>query len=971
MYIIIKGEDKTDKVSNYSFDTNKQKINIWFYGSRDPYSYDWSNVDIGPIKERKINNNQIVVYKDNYIENIKKFEYIGDGENASVKILANGQIMYYKDKNIKIQKYKKYNIEKDDIILMDGKIMTIENIEFTDDFARVKFSGNDKSYVYKKEKIIIEKHKNLEFKKILQYYTEVAKVKDSNINDKVERYLERQINNITIQKDSALYAYLSQKINKRQSNNKQTIYPFGINLSQRNAIKNAETNQLSLIQGPPGTGKTRSILNILANLIIQGKTAAVVSSNNDAIKNVQEKMEEEGYGFLIALLGNSENKELFFKEQPNYPEDLLQWKINSEEKERLLLDIQVHENKVISSLEDKNNLAIIEQQLLEYKHEYDFFVEYLQKQDISKLKKLRFFKLDNNKLLKLLIELNYQQDQALNLVKKITYLIKYGIYDFQQFDKLDSIIIDLQDKYYKQKILELEKYKEEVKHRLKFNNYDTEIRSLISKSRDYFRAYLADIFYINLYSKRTEFSSSNYFHSNNFNKFVKEYPVILSTTHAISKSKSQDYTFDFLIVDEASQVELVPGIIALSTAKSAVIVGDLKQLPHIPEEKIKQEQFDEWHKRFGITDSYNYYKHNLLSSFNAIFGDKIANQLLREHYRCHNKIISFCNKKYYDNLLVCHTKTNNENPLVLLKTAAGNHMRYSEHAVNKITNIRELESLIDKKFLKIAGINFTCEKTFGFIAPFRGQANVAHEILPSEFQKDTVHKFQGRECDVVMFSSVLDKKNISKQRLKFVDEPSLINVAMSRAKEKFILVSDVDVFKMANGEINDLIRYMEYYKEESILYNSDVRSIFDLLYTDYEEVLKYKRSNRYWKKSKFDSENLMHELIGKILSEEKNKKYKYKSETRLKELFRNTEKLNEEEKKYIQNNARVDFVIYNRFDNQIIVAIEVDGFHYHENNPKQILKDKLKDRIFQKYSIPLLRLKTNYANEEEKIQSYL
>ena len=52
--------------------------------------------------------------------------------------------------------------------------------------------------------------------------------------------------------------------------------------------------------------------------------------------------------------------------------------------------------------------------------------------------------------------------------------------------------------------------------------------------------------------------------------------------------------FNYVIVDEASQVELVPGIIALSTAKNAVIVGDLKQLPHIPEEKIKQEQLDEW-----------------------------------------------------------------------------------------------------------------------------------------------------------------------------------------------------------------------------------------------------------------------------------------------------------------------------------------------------------------------------------------
>jgi len=78
----------------------------------------------------------------------------------------------------------------------------------------------------------------------------------------------------------------------------------------------------------------------------------------------------------------------------------------------------------------------------------------------------------------------------------------------------------------------------------------------------------------------------------------------------------------------------------------------------------------------------------------------VASVILREHYRCHSQIIGFCNKKYYDGELICHTKSDSENPLVLLKTVKGNHMRIGEEAANRITNIRELESLKDKEFLR-------------------------------------------------------------------------------------------------------------------------------------------------------------------------------------------------------------------------------------------------------------------------------
>ena len=44
---------------------------------------------------------------------------------------------------------------------------------------------------------------------------------------------------------------------------------------QYTAVKNAMENQISVIQGPPGTGKTQTILNIIANILMQDKTVQI------------------------------------------------------------------------------------------------------------------------------------------------------------------------------------------------------------------------------------------------------------------------------------------------------------------------------------------------------------------------------------------------------------------------------------------------------------------------------------------------------------------------------------------------------------------------------------------------------------------------------------------------------------------------------------------------------------------------
>ena len=52
-----------------------------------------------------------------------------------------------------------------------------------------------------------------------------------------------------------------------------------------------------------------------------------------------------------------------------------------------------------------------------------------------------------------------------------------------------------------------------------------------------------------------------------------------------------------------------------------------------------------------IPNNYDYLQHSFLSSVSNAITDA-PRKLLQEHYRCHPKIIEFCNKKFYDGNLI-------------------------------------------------------------------------------------------------------------------------------------------------------------------------------------------------------------------------------------------------------------------------------------------------------------------------------
>lgn len=142
------------------------------------------------------------------------------------------------------------------------------------------------------------------------------------IADDEENILSKQYDFVDLKRDNVpLAQYLGDKTRLAAYRlPSQVFYPFGCNASQKAAVEAALTNQVSIIQGPPGTGKTQTILNIIANLLMAGKTVLVVSNNNSAVENVQEKLQGEGLGFIVAKLGSVKNKESFIANQTGCPD---------------------------------------------------------------------------------------------------------------------------------------------------------------------------------------------------------------------------------------------------------------------------------------------------------------------------------------------------------------------------------------------------------------------------------------------------------------------------------------------------------------------------------------------------------------------------------------------------------------------------------------------------------------------------
>ncbi|MPM72285.1 hypothetical protein SDC9_119258 [bioreactor metagenome] len=251
----------------------------------------------------------------------------------------------------------------------------------------------------------------------------------------------------------------------------------------------------------------------------------------------------------------------------------------------------------------------------------------------------------------------------------------------------------------------------------------------------------------------------------------------------------------------------------------------------------------------------------------------------------------------------------------------------------------------------------------GIIAPYRAQvAAISSQLAGTSIEVDTVHKFQGREKDTMVLTTVDDVVT------DFSDDPYLLNVAISRAKKRLILVAPGNE-QPADSNIRDLIEYIKYNNYQVI--ESELYSVFDLLYQQYtsQRIAYLKKHARV---SQYDSENLMYGAITDLLKQRAQLSLRIICHQPLNMLIRDPKRLDERECQYTMNAAtHLDFLIYNYISKRPVLAVEVDGFHFHKPGTAQYERDRMKDHILQLYNIPLLRFATNGSGEIEELNRFL
>jgi hypothetical protein len=861
-----------------------------------------------------------------------------------------------KSDKIKKDEQPSPNTLKDKVqIIIEGidKTNSIRTFDESNDKIKITFYSNNKVYSFSKDKVQIRRStlSNDMALKCFEYLKRIAQpsqLQESQIDD----ILAKQYDKIGfLNEENMLSVFLTGKLNNmKQSNTIVAVYPFGFNMSQKAAVDNALKNQLTIIEGPPGTGKTQTILNIIANAIMRDESVAVVSSNNSAILNVQEKLEKYQVDFIAACLGNADNKKKFIESQKPLP-DIAAWKLSMELKNSICQSLQNLYTALSDMLEKRNNLSRIKQELDAIEIEYAHFNKY---SEYDHEPFLHYLNTTINSSAALKLWFICEKYIGLGKIRRLfmrffnVFLYRVIINKAFYFTDPDTMITICQKRWYISRIAELKENMSLLQVELGRFNFDEKMKNYSLLSTQLFQDYLTKKYTSN---KRQQFELDDLW--KNSEAFIKEYPVILSTTFSLRSSLSHKVMYDYIIIDESSQVNLTTGALALSCAKKAVVVGDLKQLPNVVDD-IMAKKTDEIFAEFNLPKAYQYKNHSLLLSLLELF-PKTPRTLLREHYRCHPKIIEFCNQKFYNNQLIILTESkSNRQPLIVYKTVPGNHARdrVNQRQIDVIKN-----EILPRQ--NLSGDNIS----IGIVTPYRNQTNALQNAFAGTgILADTVDKFQGRENDVIILSTVDNKIS------DFTDNANRLNVAVSRAIEQLIVVVNGGD-DMHDKNIGDLVRYVEYNNLEII--QSEVYSVFDYLYANYRE----KRNELLQKQgriSEYDSENLMYGLIRKVLSDERFTKFNVAVHVPLKRILRVMQRLEAEEKQYAQNIlTHVDFLIFERIGKVPRLVVEVDGTAFHTKGTRQAERDKLKNGILDKYKLPYIRFKTDESRESERLVTAL
>lgn len=280
---------------------------------------------------------------------------------------------------------------------------------------------------------------------------------------------------------------------------------------------------------------------------------------------------------------------------------------------------------------------------------------------------------------------------------------------------------------------------------------------------------------------------------------------------------------DLLIIDEAGQITPEKAAAAIALSKKAVVLGDEHQIA--PVRNITEDVDRGNMVRHGLTNNKDGFSvfietHNNITvstgtvlglaqsacSYQKFFenGDPYPERgmFLSEHRRCQAPIISYCNELCYGNRLEILTKpfdTANRLPYIGYARVVGKGRKFNGSRINEIEAQTILAWIYYNKDYIAEVYGYPVSQTVAVLTPFTQQKIVLQKIIKDSYPifKDmtvgTVHALQGAEREIIIFSPVYTKGTYN--QLFFDSDPSILNVATSRAKKSFLVFGDMSIFQ--------------------------------------------------------------------------------------------------------------------------------------------------------------------------------
>jgi len=338
---------------------------------------------------------------------------------------------------------------------------------------------------------------------------------------------------------------------------------------------------------------------------------------------------------------------------------------------------------------------------------------------------------------------------------------------------------------------------------------------------------------------------------------MKLTPCIVSTFYILPAKfiyagagyvKNYLYNFaDLLIVDEAGQVLPEVAGASFSLSKKALVIGDTLQIEPIwsipPKVDIGNLQTAKVICSADVEGEYEVLKElGKTAASGSVM--KVAQQASRYHYdpdmepgmflyehrRCYDEIIGFCNELVYKGKLKPMRGTSPEK--VIFPALGYLHIDGICQQASSGSRFNKLEATVIAKWL--AEYKETLEKKHkepihkivGIVTPFGAQvAEIKKAIRESKTSINvdggedsltvgTVHSLQGAERKIVIFSTVYSKHADG----NFIDnQPSMLNVAVSRARDSFLVFGDMDILNPSSKTPRGILAKYLFAKEANEL----------------------------------------------------------------------------------------------------------------------------------------------------------